>query len=464
MNVISLDLLNLPGIRTTKATETDTQFRVEAETIKPAFPDCCGLFRDVVKDGVRKKRRIINDTQHGGKPTVIEMKVQRGKCRHCGKRGMDEILPGIRPGRHMTERLFRFIAQQGLIQTNSAVGRFVHVSEGTARDVIHEFIDGKITDLNRQTPRVLGVDEKKIVRHYRAVLGNLEERTILDMLPDRDTTLENHLDRLPEKGKVEVFVSDMYAPYARMCRKYLPGVLHVTDHFHVVRRGNLAVDKIRAAIAAGLDGRERIALRNAKKLYGMRSKKLDGPAAEKVQRWNSMHPALGEAYWAKERYYEMYEVCHTPAEAEIYYKNWMRTLPEKIRPTFETHCTIQPFWRNAVFAFFDEPYTTGYVEAVNRTIDDLNRAGRGYSFEIMRGKLMLAPKLQSVTFRDRNPGAFTRGGDTTPLFTFNWGVDVAKLRSSVNAVMTLLTKIDGGWQERVTRDLTTILEDRPEWL
>lgn len=369
--------MHLPGIRTTAATSAKDQFIVEAETTDPVFPPCCGLFRDLKSDGVREKRRLINDTQHGGKPTVIMMKVKRAKCKTCGKRGIDEILPHIRSKRHMTERLFQFIAQQGLIQTNSAVGRFVHVSEGTARGVIHEFIDDKVDALHRETPRVLGVDEKKIIRQYRAVLGNLDTRTILDMLPDRDTTLENRLDRMPDKHKIEVFVSDMYAPYARMCRKYLPGVLHVTDHFHVVRRGNLAVDKIRATIAAGLDGRERIALRNAKKLYGMRSKRLDGEAAEKVQRWNRMHPALAEAYWAKERYYEMYEVCHTPAEAEYYYKHWIATLPDRVRTTFETHCTIQPFWRNAVFAFFDEPYTTGYVEAVNRVVDDLNRAGRG---------------------------------------------------------------------------------------
>lgn len=55
-----------------------------------------------------------------------------------------------------------------------------------------------------------------------------------------------------------------------------------------------------------------------------------------------------------------------------------------------------------VLAYFEEPYTTGYVEAVNRVLDDLQRAGRGYSFEVIRAKLMLAERLEKRTFRGKN--------------------------------------------------------------
>lgn len=452
----SLDLLNLPGILTTKATETNDQFIVEAETADPVYPVCCDMFRVLVSDGSRAKRRIINDTQHGGKPTVIHMKVKRAKCKACGKRGIDEMIPHVRPNRHMTDRLFNFIAKQGLVQTNTSLGRMIGVSEGTARSVVHEFIDDRIAKLERVTPRVLGLDEKKLVKAYRAVLGNIEERTILDMLPDRDSSVENYLERLPDKHKVEVFVTDMYAPYARLCRRHLPGVAHVTDRFHVVRRANLALDKIRAAVAAGLDGRQRVAIRNAKRLYALRASRLDGGAAEKMRHWNLMHPVLAEAYWAKERYYEMYEVCHTPAEAEHYYKHWIVSLPDRIRDTFEKHCRLLPFWQAAVFAYFDHPYTTGYVEAVNRVIDDLNRAGRGYSFEIIRGKLMLAPRLEKRTFRDRNPGAFVRG-DTTPLATFHWGADLDAVAGAIRSVQSVIRQLSPGiWHEDRKEGLATI--------
>lgn len=397
------DLLRLEGIRTTEVREVDGGLQIDAETIAPSFPICCGLFRDLVSDGARAKRRIINDTQHGGVPCVILMKVRRAKCRHCGKKGIDEQIPHVRPHRHMTERCFQFIAKRGLSHTNTSIGRLVGVSEGTARSIVHEYIDGEVAKLNRATPRVLGVDEKKIVGAYRAVLGNLEKHTILDMLPDRDSALESYLERLPDKHQVEVFVSDMYPPYARVCKRYLPGIVHVTDRFHVVRRANVALDKVRTAIASGLDGRQRTELRNAKRLFSLRDRDLDGTARDKMRKWGLMYPTLSEAYWAKERYFEMYEVCHTPAEAEAYYEHWMRTLPRSISGAFEQYCKIQPFWKATVFAYFDHPYTTGFIEALNRVVDDLNRAGRGYSFEIIRGKMILSPKVESFTFRPRAP-------------------------------------------------------------
>ena len=428
MNV-NHDLLHLEGIRTTAATEIDDTLHVEAETTSPSFPDCCGLFRDLVSDGARAKRRIINDTQVAGKPTVIMMKVRRAKCRHCGKKGIDETIPHVRAQRHMTERCFQFIAKRGLAHTNTSIGRLVGVSEGTARSVVHDYISDELAKLKRVTPRVLGLDEKKIVGAYRAVMGNLEMHSILDMLPDRDSSLENYLERLPDKEKVEVLVTDMYAPYHRLCRRYLPGVTHVTDRFHIVRRANVALDKVRAAVAASLEGRQRNDLRFAKRLFALRDRDMEGSARERMRRWCQLYPTLGEAYWAKERYFDMYEVCHTPAEAEIYYERWIRTLPASIAGAFRQYCSILPIWRGAVFSYFEHPYTTGYIESLNRVVDDLNRAGRGYSFEIIRGKMLLSPKAESLSFRPRSkpePGDIEDGIITAYMIDFGPRFDLER--------------------------------------
>ncbi|WAJ27518.1 ISL3 family transposase [Antarcticirhabdus aurantiaca] len=395
----SFDFLGLPGVRTTAKVETDDAITVEAETTAPRFRQCC-LLCNRVSDGQRAKRRLINDTNHGGKATVIHMRVRRAKCRSCGKRGMDEIIPHLAEGRHMTQRLYDFIASEGPRNTHAKIGRSVHVSEGTARSIVRATMAEHLAYRDAQTPRVLGIDEKTILRKYRAVVADIAGRQVLDILHDRDWALDAYLDRLPEKNRVQVVCIDMYWGFRKTVSRYLPHTEIVTDKFHVLRRANMAFDAIRRKLVADLDGRQRSELRQSKRLFGMREKNLKPDARERVRRWHQLFPVLSEAYWTKERYFEMYEFCHTPEEAEHYYRHWMKTLPASIRSDFQKACSIKPEWRRPVFAYFDHPYTTGYVESINRTIDEIQRIGRGYSFEMMRGKMLLAGRVEPRTFRN----------------------------------------------------------------
>lgn len=50
--------------------------------------------------------------------------------------------------------------------------------------------------------------------------------------------------------EVEVVCIDQYDPYRTMIKKLLPGRAIVTDHFHVVRKANDALDRIRRGMAA----------------------------------------------------------------------------------------------------------------------------------------------------------------------------------------------------------------------
>lgn len=400
----TFDYLGLPGIKTTAIEDDADAVRVEAETTEPAFPLCC-LTPDLIRDGYRQARRLINDTPHGGKPAAILFRVKRAKCRACGRKGIDEIVPHIHTERHMTDRLYELIATECMRKTNASVARAVHVSEGTCRAIVSDVIERRLKRRKVITPRVLGLDEKTIHRKFRAILGNVEERTLLDILPDRDGHLEDYLRDLPEKQRLEVLCIDMHPGYNRLARRYLPGVAVVADKFHVVRRANVAMDKIRWGIAKDQEGQDRAALKRSKKIFSMRARDLDGSAAEKVRRWCQRFPDLGAAYWAKERYYLMYEQGFTPAQAEAYYLHWTKSLPSSISGIFRANCSITPIWRPAVFGYFEHQFTSGYIEAVNRVIDDVHRAGRGYSFEVIRGKLLLSPELQKKTFRERKPRA-----------------------------------------------------------
>lgn len=398
----SFDFLNLPGIKTTSHGRNETGIVVEAESIEPKFETICCTAPILAPDGARANRRTINDTPHGGDRVVILMKVKRAKCKACGRKGMIETLPGIHPERLMTRRLYEHLAQEALLRTNTRIGEAVGVTEGTVRAILKEFVDDQLRGRQIETPRVIGLDEKMLRGDYRCVVCNMEESTVIDLLENRDHALTAFLEAMPDKHKVEVVVADMYNSFHRAQKRFFPNALHVYDHFHVVQRANNAMDKVRAAVANTLSGYDRKWLAQSKRLFLQRQGDMSDKSRDKLRQWSQRFPVLGMAYWSKERYFEMYELCHTPAEAEAYYRSWEKNLPIDVRAIFLKHCAIRAGQQaRAIYAYFDEPYTTGYIEGVNRQLDDIQRAGRGYSWEIIRGKILLSPKLTKQTFRER---------------------------------------------------------------
>ena len=46
-------------------------------------------------------------------------------------------------------------------------------------------------------------------------------------------------------------------------------------------------------------------------------------------------------------------------------------------------------WRPFILGYFVEPYTNGFVEGINAIIGDRWRAGRGYSLDVLRFKMVV---------------------------------------------------------------------------
>lgn len=422
------DVLDLPGIRTTARRSEGDRLVFEAETIAPVFKDChCdAASRRVVRDGRRERRLTLKDAPRGLRPVVIEMLVRKGRCTRCGTRGFGEIIPHIAAGRRMTRRLHAFLSCEGLGGTNTATGRRARIPEGTVRSVVGATIAAENAAHRRVTPRVLGIDSTTIGRERRAVLANLEERTILDILPDDGDALDAFLAALPDRETVEVLVTDMHASCARLGR-HLPGATHVVDRFHVAMRANRAMHRIRAAVARTLPPGEGRLLNLAWKGFGSREAKLEGEAAERVARWNRRLPVLGEAYRAKEGYLRMYDECRTPGEAARRYDDWMASLTPAIRPCFARLCRIPEAWRGAVFAYFEHRYTNGFVEGTHALIRAVERAGRGHDFGTLRGKVLFAPVLERRRFEDPEAGNWNPPGLRLPAVEFRLGLDVELL-------------------------------------
>ena len=56
-------------------------------------------------------------------------------------------------------------------------------------------------------------------------------------------------------------------------------------------------------------------------------------------------------------------------------------------------------WRNEILAYFDHPISNGYTEALNGVAKVINRAGRGYSFEVLRARLLFGKEGRNTSLK-----------------------------------------------------------------
>lgn len=388
------DLLNLPHLRALSADDAGDHYVVVAEggVVPTACPACghAGLSR------FGTQRQGYMDTPIHGKRVRIEIDRQRYRCKACGKT-LFEPLPHMDGKRLATERLVRYVEDRCLAETFASLARHVGINDKTVRHIFDEYVGRLQQTIKFQTPEILGIDELKIIGQTRAMITDIRSLGLFDMLPTRKKAeLLVYFRNLPDKHRVKVVVMDMWSVYRQVANAELPGRPIVADRFHVVRTAQVGLDRTRLAIRKGLDRHTRLQLKNERGVLFKRAKDLTSREQTNLQRWSALFPVLGTAYALKEEFAAIYEQP-TRAKAESAAKKWQVRALQANLPHFRETLGVLDSWWTEIFNWYDTPVTNAYTEAINGIAKTINRMGRGYSFEVIRARLLFDKRARAQT-------------------------------------------------------------------
>ena len=390
------DFLHLAGWTSVQVHETEHDYHIEAKiTTKPPHlcPHCWGL-SEFEKFGTRPQ--VVLDAPVRGKRVGIHFSRQRYRCRKCQKISIHE-LPDCSDSHRATNRLVRLITEKSLRETFSKVAREVGVDEKSVRNIFKDWVAEQDNHFKPITPEILGIDEINIIQP-RGVLTNIAQKTIVDLLPKRNkTNVIARLDKM-ETTKVKVVAMDMWRPYRDAVEAVIPKAVVVVDKFHVVRMANDCLETVRRQVRSSLTEHYRLQLKDDRFLLLKRRCKLNDFEKLAVETWTRNFPLLGEVYDAKESFFDFYE-CRVRKEAEDYLRRWKNSLSPEAEKAFKPLLTALHNWRKYILNYFDTPkVTNAYTESLNNLIRLVNRNGRGYSFDVIRAKILysggvrIAPK------------------------------------------------------------------------
>lgn len=385
------DFLQLPSLKTLSVHDTGELYIVEAAGSSNWLT--CQLCKAGRMHGHGSQEQSFHDTPSHGKPVRIVIQRRRYRCTACGKTQFEPV-SDFDSKRQATRRLVDYIRTRSTRETFAALARQVALDEKTIRHIFDDFVDELQSRIRFRTPRILGIDEIKVIGDYRAMITNVERKTVFDIRPSRaKADLLPYFRQLRDKDRVEWVAMDMYHVYRQVVNSALPQARIVVDRFHIQRMANDALEKLRKQLRKGLSARQRLKLKDERFLLLKRQHDLDGKAMAQMLAWFEQFPQLGEAHALKEGFLSIWDQS-TRAGAEAACERWRANIPAELAPTFKALTTAVSNWHDEIFAYFEQPITNAYTESVNRLAKDMNRMGRGYSFEVIRARMLYDQKAR----------------------------------------------------------------------
>jgi hypothetical protein len=103
--------------------------------------------------------------------------------------------------------------------------------------------------------------------------------------------------------------------------------------------------------------------------------------------WLQKVPALEEVYRLKQDFTLIWSASNREA-AEAAYFDWREKIPAKFGFAFREILKAFDNWHREIFNYFDYKVTNAFTESTNNLVKTLQRTGRGYSFEVIRAKVL----------------------------------------------------------------------------
>lgn len=405
--------------------ENDHDYRISAHLLNPpAACIFCGTVGELRPYGVREQRFM--DLPIHAKRVGILVGRRRFKCHSCGRISI-EPLADMDETHRMTKRLVAHIQRASLNHTFTDVADTCGIDERTVRLIFEEYKNALEKVYTFETPAVLGIDELHLIGQPRCILTNVEQRTIIDMLKDRNQdTVQKYLSKLDEGYRVEVVCMDMWRPYRQAVAAVLPNATVVVDKFHIQRMANDALEGVRKALRESLSDKRRRTLKKDRYILLRRRRDLKDEDMIILESWTHNFPTLGAAYNAKENFFKIWDETDRQA-AEDKYTAWRNDLPLEVADHFEPIVTAMTNWYDPIFAYFDTGLTNAYTEALNGLVKVIDRTGRGYSFDAIRAKILFSAGLHKVQRPIVRKSIREKPGPPHEEQPVNFGTDISTL-------------------------------------
>jgi transposase len=354
-------------------------FHIEQPRDRLRCPHCRSA--DVwAQGGVERTFRTV---PIGSKPVLLQFKVPRVWCFECGK--VRQVKVGFAETKKRYTRAFeRYALELSQHMTIQDVAAHLQVSWDTIKEIQARMLQRRFGKPKLRKLRLLAIDEIAIGKGHRylTVVLNLVSGAVVFVGDGKGVdALKPFWPRLRRaRAKVRAVATDMSKAYIRAVRDNLKGVVHVFDHFHVIKLFNEKLSAFRRTLYHELStASERKILKGTRWLLLKNPENLD-PERDEQERLEEalrLNAPLATAYYLKEDLRQIWTQANKRTARRVL-RDWIaRARASGIRMLVQFAATLQEY-QEGILAYYDYPISTGPLEGTNTKIQAMKRQAYGF--------------------------------------------------------------------------------------
>ena len=151
-----------------------------------------------------------------------------------------------------------------------------------------------------------------------------------------------------------------------------------------------------------MEKESRVSLKNMRFLFLTGGENLTPRQLKQLDTLLEAYPQFKTPYYLKEAFRNIYQFAETREEAEQMYADWVQETEDEGCHAFDGFISTVGNWYTEIFNYYDNRYTNAQTESLNNVIREVDRAGRGYTFPVLRAKILyrhITAKKGKFTFK-----------------------------------------------------------------
>ena len=349
-----------------------------------------------------RRTRIVRDLPCGDARISLEIEVRRVLCKGC-RHVKSEQLDFLADNPFYTKRFAYYVGRRCRQATIKDVAEEFRLHWETIKTLEMQYMRAQLAKAGTPGPKAIGVDEISIRKGhtYRIVVSDLiRGRPIWFGGEDRsEKSMALFYDWLGEKKTrgIRLAVMDMWKPFRNATSKSAPQAAILFDKFHVMRHLGEALDQVRRAEYARLEGKERRYIKGQKYTLLSRKENLTLKGRQALKTLLAANKRLNTAYLLKESFGQLWSY-QREGWARRFFDNWRNALKwQRLKPYEKFAEMIDRHWDGiAAYCRPENKVSLGFVEGLNNKIRVIQRRAYGLRDEEYLRLKILTCMLPSI--------------------------------------------------------------------
>lgn len=327
--------------------------------------------------------RLIRDLDVAGKSCFLSFWQKKIRC-SCGYRGI-ERLDFVDKLRRVTKRMETYVVSLCEKMTLKDVSLVTELDWKSIKNIDRDYIKSKLPDILKLEIRRIAIDEIAIMKghKYFTIIRDYDTGLAISIVFGRG--YEETARALGSLGKeklnrIEYASLDMWDPYIKAIKEQCPNAHLVFDKFHVVKKVNEALDKVRKKEFNDAEKEERIDMKHKRFIILKKGDNLNAKEKEELTNLMQKNNKLYKAYLLKEQIISIFDDKVSNFEQVCGRVNcWFENILTNEMEEFYEVVNMMRRYLDGILNYFRYGMTNAIAEGFNTKINVIKRRAYGYS-------------------------------------------------------------------------------------